>query len=49
LGEIIYSEPLVNTGSTLEKEINLGQLSPGMYLLSLEGERENHTRKIIVN
>jgi PKD repeat protein len=49
LGEIIYTEQLTPSNNAQEKEINLGHISPGMYLLSVEGERGNYMRKIVVN
>jgi PKD repeat protein len=49
LGETIYTERLVPTGNTLEKEVNLGPISPGIYLLSIEGGREKYTQKIVVH
>jgi hypothetical protein len=46
-GRVVYS--LKNTDFNVEKSINLNNLESGMYLVKIEGDELNYTKKIILN
>ncbi|EKT3963944.1 T9SS-dependent M36 family metallopeptidase [Flavobacterium psychrophilum] len=46
-GRVVYS--LKNTDFNIEKTINLNNLQSGMYIIKIEGDELNYTKKIILN
>ena len=46
-GRVVYS--LNNTDFNVEKAINLKSLQSGMYIVKINGEKLNYTKKIILN
>ena len=46
-GRVVYS--LNNTDFNVEKAINLKSLQSGMYIVKINGEELNYTKKIILN
>ncbi|WP_394760226.1 T9SS-dependent M36 family metallopeptidase [Flavobacterium sp.] len=46
-GRVVYS--LKNTDFNVETSINLNNLESGMYLIKIEGDELNYTKKIILN
>ncbi|WP_134389091.1 T9SS type A sorting domain-containing protein, partial [Flavobacterium psychrophilum] len=46
-GRVVYS--LKNTDFNVEKTINLNNLQSGMYIVKIEGDELNYTKKIILN
>ena len=46
-GRVVYS--LYNTDFSIEKNINLSQLQKGMYVIKIDGDALQYTKKIILN
>ncbi|WP_134389153.1 T9SS type A sorting domain-containing protein, partial [Flavobacterium psychrophilum] len=46
-GRVVYS--LKNTDFNVEKTINLNNLQSGMYIIKIDGDELNYTKKIILN
>ncbi|MFM9528214.1 T9SS-dependent M36 family metallopeptidase [Flavobacterium psychrophilum] len=46
-GRVVYS--LKNTDFNIEKTINLNNLQSGMYIIKIDGDELNYTKKIILN
>ncbi|EKT4502133.1 T9SS-dependent M36 family metallopeptidase [Flavobacterium psychrophilum] len=46
-GRVVYS--LKNTDFNVEKTINLNDLQSGMYIIKIDGDELNYTKKIILN
>lgn len=46
-GRVVYS--LNNTDFSIEKSINLNQLQKGMYVIKIDGDNLQYTKKIILN
>lgn len=47
-GKEVHHSLLKNNGGLLDKPIDIAELNPGVYLLTLESERGTETRKLIV-
>ncbi len=46
-GRVVYS--LKNTDFSIEKDVNLSQLQKGMYVVKIDGDALQYTKKIILN
>jgi hypothetical protein len=48
IGEMVYTQQLVNFNGTFNQDIDLNNLSKGVYLLWIETPSGKYNRKIIV-
>ncbi len=48
-GRKIYQEKFSNTQTVFNQEINLGNLSSGLYILNVESEGKKATKEILIN
>ncbi|MBW8051453.1 MAG: T9SS type A sorting domain-containing protein [Cytophagales bacterium] len=47
-GAIVYNEEIFSKNHTVIITINTENLSGGLYMISVQGEKENQTKNIII-